>query len=117
MTLAERSARSGIGSAAGAEAAVEAIERAGTETAGTETAGTETAGTVARSGAEIARVGGRHCWVVDPPASPGRWPGVLVEWRRRPEGGWSGRVIWVAQDDDGPVVIESWLDAALLAGS
>ena len=65
-------------------------------------------------GRQAVQTPARHCWVVDPPASPGRWPGVLVEWRRERDGGWSGRVVWVAQDECGPVVLEAWLSAALL---
>jgi hypothetical protein len=83
MTLAERSARSGLG-------ARDEQPR--------------------RSPAPQAR----HCWVVDAPVSPGRWPGVLLEWRRGTRGG-QGRAVWVADDDDGPVLLQSWVDAAHLA--
>src|SRR4051794_27058227 len=30
----------------------------------------------------------RHCWVVDAPGHPGRYAGVLLEWRRDDAGGW-----------------------------
>ena len=28
------------------------------------------------------RPGARHCWLTDAPGLPGRWPGLVVEWRR-----------------------------------
>ena len=39
----------------------------------------------------------RHCWVIDPPVAPGRWPGIVLEWRQR-EGRWEGRVVVVVLD-------------------
>jgi P pilus assembly chaperone PapD len=39
---------------------------------------------------------------------------VLLEWRRGTRG-WQGRAVWVADDDDGPVLLQSWVDAAHLA--
>ena len=56
---------------------------------------------------------GRHCWVRDPPDSPGIWPGLLVEWRQR-EGSWQGRVAYTVTGPHGPVLIEAWLPAARL---
>src|SRR3954454_2181195 len=56
--------------------------------------------------------GGRHCWVIDPVGVPGRWPGLLTQWRRTPAGGWCGLVIFSV--DLGiavPVLIQAWLDA------
>jgi hypothetical protein len=40
----------------------------------------------------------RHCWVIDPPGRPGRWPGVLIGWIRGPDGLWSGHVVFVVMD-------------------
>lgn len=53
----------------------------------------------------------RHCWVTD---RHGRWPGLLLEWRRR-EDGWHGRVVRPVHEDDGWQVVEEWLPAALLS--
>ncbi len=61
----------------------------------------------------------QHCWVVDPPQSPGRWPGLLTEWRREPSGAWSGRVAWAvdgATPDADTVLLQAWLPAHLLRG-
>lgn len=70
-----------------------------------------------RSPVASARVGdggeGRHCWVHDPPDSPGIWPGLLVEWRRR-DGGWQGRVAYTVTGPHGPALVETWLPAARL---
>ena len=58
---------------------------------------------------------GKHCWVVDAPGHPGRWPGLLLEWRRDPAGGeWAGRVAVVggAPGDRRPV--EVWVGARYL---
>jgi hypothetical protein len=56
---------------------------------------------------------GRHCWVRDPPESPGTWPGLLVEWRQR-DGTWQGRVVYSVRGPHGPALVESWLPAARL---
>lgn len=56
---------------------------------------------------------GRHCWVHDPPGSPGTWPGLLVEWRQR-EGAWQGRVTYTVAGPHGPALVEAWLPAARL---
>jgi hypothetical protein len=56
---------------------------------------------------------GRHCWVLDPPDSPGTWPGLLVEWRQR-EDGWHGRVAYTVVGAHGPVLVEAWLPAEQL---
>jgi hypothetical protein len=53
---------------------------------------------------------GRHCWVRDPPEWPGTWPGLLVEWRQRPDG-WHGRVAYTVTGPHGPVLVETWLPA------
>ncbi|NEK86344.1 hypothetical protein GCU60_11325 [Blastococcus saxobsidens] len=56
---------------------------------------------------------GRHCWVRDLPESPGTWPGLLVEWRRRGQG-WQGRVVYTVPRPDGPALVEAWLPASRL---
>jgi hypothetical protein len=56
---------------------------------------------------------GRHCWVRDPPDSPGIWPGLLVEWRQR-DGAWQGRVAYTVSGPHGPALVETWLPAARL---
>ncbi|TFV50370.1 hypothetical protein E4P43_11420 [Blastococcus sp. TF02A-35] len=56
---------------------------------------------------------GRHCWVRDPPETPGTWPGLLVEWRRGDEG-WQGRVVYTVPRPHGPALVEAWLPAARL---
>jgi hypothetical protein len=55
----------------------------------------------------------RHCWVTDPPAAPGRWPGVVVGWRPV-EGGWEGRVVVVVGSGPGAGVLDLWLGEAQL---
>jgi len=52
----------------------------------------------------------RHCWVT---GRDGRLPGLLREWRQRPDG-WHGRVVRPVREDDGWQVVEEWLPAALL---
>jgi hypothetical protein len=59
------------------------------------------------------QVPARHCWVLDPPGAPGRWPGLLVEWRRT-DAGWQGLVVFVAVLGDRPLQMQDWLDAARL---
>lgn len=56
---------------------------------------------------------GRHCWVHDPPDTPGTWPGLLVEWRQRTDG-WQGRVAYTVTGPHGPALVEAWLPAARL---
>jgi hypothetical protein len=56
---------------------------------------------------------GRHCWVRDPPDTPGTWPGLLVEWRQR-GGAWQGRVAYTVAGPHGPLLVETWLPAARL---
>jgi hypothetical protein len=53
---------------------------------------------------------GRHCWVLDPPGAPGRWPGLLTEWRRDRRG-WSGFVMYVVELQGRPVVVQEWIGA------
>lgn len=52
----------------------------------------------------------RHCWVVDPPDCPGRWAGVLLEWRTDQDGR-SGRVVYVVIDDGQAVKVSAWVPA------
>jgi hypothetical protein len=56
---------------------------------------------------------GRHCWVHAPPGAAGTVPGLLVEWRQRPEG-WQGRVAYAVPGPHGPVLVEAWLPAGAL---
>lgn len=51
----------------------------------------------------------RHVWVTD---AHGRLPGLLLEWRRRPD--WHGRVVRPVPDGAGWVLVEEWLPAGLL---
>jgi hypothetical protein len=57
--------------------------------------------------------GGRHCWVRNPPDTPGTWPGLLVEWRQY-DGVWQGRVAYTITGLHGPALVEAWLPAARL---
>lgn len=54
--------------------------------------------------------GGRHCWVEDAPGHPGRYPGLLVEWRRSATG-WEGRVVYALPDAGSPRLTERWVDS------
>lgn len=82
-----------------------------------EASGVRTASPAAGPGPSYAAAGdggeGRHCWVRDPPDSPGIWPGLLVEWRQR-EGSWQGRVAYTVTGPHGPRLVEAWLPAARL---
>ena len=61
-----------------------------------------------------APVGARHCWLTDPPGEPGRWPGLVVEWRRG-DLGWEGRVAYGVPGTVGAIrLIEQWLPASHL---
>jgi hypothetical protein len=59
----------------------------------------------------------RHCWVEGHGAWPGRWPGLILEWRQRQDGGWQGRVSFVVVLGREVCLVESWLDAALLSST
>ena len=52
----------------------------------------------------------KHCWVN---GRHGRVPGLLLEWRQV-DGAWRGRVVRPVDEGDGWVVVEDWVDAALL---
>lgn len=56
----------------------------------------------------------RHCWVVGLPDAPGRWAGLLAEWRQDATGGWRGRVVYARDSDGAPVLVEEWVPAAHL---
>jgi len=66
-----------------------------------------------RSSADAGATGGRHCWVVDLPGLPGRWPGLLAEWRRV-GAGWEGLVVFVASAGGKPALVQAWVDAGCL---
>jgi len=55
----------------------------------------------------------KHCWVLNPPGAPGRWPGLLLEWRRD-DCGWEGRVAYAPHLQNGHALMELWLPADLL---
>src|SRR4051794_20394253 len=56
----------------------------------------------------------RHCWVTDPAGVRGRWPGVVLEWRRR-EGRWQGRAVVVVLAGQDQQVVCAWFDQDDLA--
>ena len=60
----------------------------------------------------------KHVWVVGATGQPGRWPGLLVEWRRGEGGSWEARVVYTTPerdgDGDGVRLIERWLPGAAL---
>ena len=58
----------------------------------------------------------RHCWVTGLPARPGRFAGLVAEWRQdREAGGWQGRVVYAVQEQDRTtVLVESWVPASHL---
>src|SRR3954471_18264487 len=60
------------------------------------------------------RLVARHCWVTGPPGTPGRWPGIVLEWRQS-EGRWEGRVVVVVLTGSDPKVVCSWFDQDYLA--
>ncbi len=54
----------------------------------------------------------RHCWVIGLPERPGRWAGLLAEWRQdRAAGGWQGRVVYAVDDGAATVIVEAWVHA------
>jgi hypothetical protein len=60
------------------------------------------------------RVVTRHCWVSGLPDCPGRFAGLLSEWRQEPDGRWCGRVVYVLEEAGKPVLVETWVAAAHL---
>jgi hypothetical protein len=54
----------------------------------------------------------RHCWVTGLPDSPGRWAGLLAEWRRDGDGDWQGRVVYAVDVGAGvTVMVEAWVSS------
>jgi len=54
----------------------------------------------------------RHCWVTGLPESPGRWAGLLAEWRQdTAAGGWQGRVVYAVDEGAATVLVEAWVHA------
>lgn len=57
----------------------------------------------------------RHCWVTGLPECPGRWAGLLAEWRQDQDaGGWQGRVVYAVDDGGATVMVEAWVHALYL---
>jgi len=57
----------------------------------------------------------RHCWVTGLSECPGRWAGLLAEWRQdTDDGGWQGRVVYAVDDGAATVIVEAWLPAGHL---
>lgn len=61
----------------------------------------------------------RHCWVEGPPDHPGPWPGVVVEWRRDPNGtAWSALVVYVVTEDANATTtsttVQTWVASRFL---
>jgi hypothetical protein len=59
-------------------------------------------------GADRSRLPPRHCWVLNPPLAPGRWPGLVVEWRTA-GGHWEGRVVVVLGRGRDAAVLDVWM--------
>lgn len=53
----------------------------------------------------------RHCWVSGLPRCPGRWAGLLAEWRQDRDGGWQGRVVYAVDEGGATVMVEAWVPA------
>ena len=88
LTLAERSAQSGVGAAAGGGPPSREFPRRSSRTS----------------------VGcPRHCWVSNLPDVPGRWPGLALEWARQADGSWTSRVAYAVRNGDQVVLVEAWV--------
>jgi hypothetical protein len=63
-----------------------------------------------RSGTTAAKSsrGQCHCWVID--TNGDRNPGLLLDWRKA-DGRWQGLVAYLASEEQGPVLIQRWMDA------
>jgi hypothetical protein len=61
-----------------------------------------------RGAADRSRLPPRHCWVLNPPSAPGRWPGLVVEWRSV-AGHWEGRVVVVLGRGRDAAVLDVWM--------
>ncbi len=57
------------------------------------------------------RPGPRHCWVSELPGAPARCPGLLAEWARREGDRWFGRVVYAVPDRGQVVLVEAWVAA------
>ena len=55
----------------------------------------------------------RHCWVIDPPGWPGRWPGLLHRWCRT-DSGWSGQVTMAVVHEGRQILVHAEIPAAWL---
>ncbi len=55
----------------------------------------------------------RHCWVMDPPGWPGRWPGLLHRWYRSDDG-WRGEVTMAVVHEGQQIVVHAQVPAAML---
>ena len=54
----------------------------------------------------------RHCWVTGLPDCPGRWAGLVAEWRQDSDaGGWQGRVVYAVDEHGRVVLVERWVPA------
>jgi hypothetical protein len=58
--------------------------------------------------ADRSRLPPRHCWVLNPPSAPGRWPGLVVQWRSV-GGHWEGRVVVVIGRGRDAAVLDVWM--------
>jgi hypothetical protein len=56
----------------------------------------------------------QHCWVTGLPQHPGRWPGLLLEWRKVTASVWQGRVVYAVDDGRQTVLVQEWLSGACL---
>jgi hypothetical protein len=56
----------------------------------------------------------RHCWVSGLADHPGRWPGLLLEWRKVTASVWQGRVVYAVDDGRQTILIEEWLSGVCL---
>ena len=56
----------------------------------------------------------RHCWVTGLPEHPGRWPGLVLEWRKVTASVWQGRVVYAVHDGRQTVLVEAWLSGTCL---
>ena len=111
LSLAERAALSGNGPGAGTATGPGEGLGSGSGAGGGTGPGAEGGGQESRPGPAPApaTATARHCWVVDPPEAPGRWPGLLAEWRRAPDGLWEGRVVYAVLTAGRCVLVEGWL--------
>jgi hypothetical protein len=57
----------------------------------------------------------RHCWVTDAPGHPGRYPGLLLEWRRAGND-WAGLVSYAMPEVEGAGcrLVQRWVPARCL---